>query len=99
MAATLAGLDTIVFTAGIGEHAPRVRARVLALGIRSDWLFPPAEVRALADGLAAAGADATYRELDSPHGHDAFLKEWDLLAPVDTKTWLPRRLGRFSNSN
>jgi len=60
----------------------RVRARILALGIRSDWLFPPAEVRALAEGLAAAGAHATYRELDSPHGHDAFLKEWDLLAPV-----------------
>ena len=39
-------------------------------------------MRALADGLGAAGAHATYRELDSPHGHDAFLKEWDLLAPV-----------------
>jgi homoserine O-acetyltransferase len=59
-----------------------VRARVLALGIRSDWLFPPAEVRALADALVVAGADARYRELDSPHGHDAFLKEWDLLDPV-----------------
>lgn len=60
----------------------RVRARVLALGIRSDWLFTPAEVHQLASALQAAGAQATYRELDSPHGHDAFLKEWDLLAPV-----------------
>ena len=59
-----------------------IRARVLALGIRSDWLFPPAEVQALAGALALAGADAYYRELDSPHGHDAFLKEWDLLAPI-----------------
>jgi homoserine O-acetyltransferase/O-succinyltransferase len=23
------------------------------------------------------GGDAQYIELDSPHGHDAFLKEWD----------------------
>ena len=23
------------------------------------------------------GKDGTYREIDSPHGHDAFLKEWD----------------------
>jgi homoserine acetyltransferase len=26
--------------------------------------------------------DARYRELDSPHGHDAFLKEWDMLDPI-----------------
>ena len=60
----------------------RVRARVLALGIRTDWLFPPCEVQALAGALAAAGVQATYRELDSPHGHDAFLKEWALLDPL-----------------
>jgi acetate kinase len=35
LAATLGGLDAIVFTAGIGEHAARVRARVLEL---SKWL-------------------------------------------------------------
>ncbi len=59
-----------------------VRAPVLTLGIRSDWLFPPHEVRALADAITAAGGDARYRELDSPHGHDAFLKEWGLLDPI-----------------
>lgn len=56
-----------------------IRARVLTLGIRSDWLFPPDEVRDLARAIAVVGGDARYRELDSPHGHDAFLKEWDLL--------------------
>ncbi|MGH2532569.1 MAG: homoserine O-acetyltransferase MetX [Thermomicrobiales bacterium] len=59
-----------------------IAAPVLLLGIRSDWLFPPGEVRALADRIAALGKDATYAELDSPHGHDAFLKEWDLLDAV-----------------
>lgn len=59
-----------------------VRARALTIGIRSDWLFPPEDVSNLNDALVAAGADARYRELDSPHGHDAFLKEWDMLDPI-----------------
>jgi homoserine O-acetyltransferase len=31
---------------------------------------------------AGAGVDADYAELDSPHGHDAFLIESDQLAEV-----------------
>ena len=55
----------------------RVRSKALFIGIRSDFLFPAARVRRLAEQLNAVGGDATYVELDSPHGHDAFLKEWD----------------------
>jgi homoserine O-acetyltransferase len=54
----------------------RIRNRVLFIGIRSDFLFPAAHVRWLAEQVRAVGGDATYVELDSPHGHDAFLKEW-----------------------
>ena len=78
-------MDLYDVAAGYGSEEAalaRVRARVLALGIRTDWLFPPCEVQALAGALAAAGVQATYRELDSPHGHDAFLKEWALLDPL-----------------
>lgn len=64
----------------------RIAAPVHLVGIRSDWLFPPAAIRALGDRLAALGKSVSYVELDSPHGHDAFLKEWDqmtaALAPV-----------------
>lgn len=35
MAASLAGLDGLVFTAGIGERAPAIRARICA---RCSWL-------------------------------------------------------------
>jgi acetate kinase len=35
MAAALGGIDALVFTAGIGEHAPAIRARVCAA---SAWL-------------------------------------------------------------
>jgi acetate kinase len=35
LAASMGGIDALVFTAGIGEHSPEVRARVLQ---RLDWL-------------------------------------------------------------
>jgi homoserine O-acetyltransferase/O-succinyltransferase len=63
------GSDAAAFT--------RVRADVLAVGITSDWLYPPAQVSALADGIVAAGGRARYAEVVSLHGHDAFLKEWE----------------------
>ncbi len=55
----------------------KIDVPVQLVGIRSDWLFPPDAVRALGDRLQALGKDVAYTELDSPHGHDAFLKEWD----------------------
>jgi homoserine O-acetyltransferase len=57
----------------------RIDAPMLLLGIRSDWLYPAAGVRALRDQVAAAGKQVDYYELDSPDGHDAFLKEWEML--------------------
>ena len=53
------------------------------VGISSDWLFRPQEIRAAAKRL-----NARYLELQSDHGHDAFLAEPDklqaLLAPLLT---------------
>jgi homoserine O-acetyltransferase/O-succinyltransferase len=54
----------------------RLRGKALFIGIRSDFLFPAVHVRWLAEQVRTLGGDATYVELDSPHGHDAFLKEW-----------------------
>lgn len=65
------------------EHwLEQIASPVLLVGIRSDWLFPPDEVRALADRLRFLGKEVAYAEIDSPHGHDAFLKEWDQLTEV-----------------
>ncbi|HEX5497753.1 MAG TPA: homoserine O-acetyltransferase [Thermomicrobiales bacterium] len=61
-----------------------IAAPVLLVGIRSDWLFPPDAIKALHHRLRALGKDAAYVEIDSPHGHDAFLKEWDQLAALLT---------------
>jgi homoserine O-acetyltransferase len=52
------------------------------LGIEGDLLYGPAQVRSAVDAAAAAGVDASYRELMSTKGHDAFLTEWDQLTDI-----------------
>ena len=52
-----------------------IRARVLSIGISSDVLYPPAEQKAIASAIPGG----SYAELDSPHGHDAFLIEFDAM--------------------
>jgi homoserine O-acetyltransferase len=58
------------------EAYSRIEARVLFVGITSDWLFPPNAVRASAERAREVGADARYAEIDTLSGHDAFLKDW-----------------------
>jgi homoserine O-acetyltransferase/O-succinyltransferase len=55
------------------------------LGIEGDLLYGPGQVRTLVDAAAAAGVDATYRELASTKGHDAFLTEWEQLTAILTE--------------
>ncbi|HUQ33379.1 MAG TPA: homoserine O-acetyltransferase [Pyrinomonadaceae bacterium] len=64
------------------EALRRIRARLLMVGISSDWLFPASDVRALTERAQAAGVDATYRELVSSHGHDGFLADAARLAAI-----------------
>ena len=66
---------------GATHWLSQIAAPVLLMGVRSDWLFPPDEIRALAATLHDLGKEVTYAELDTPHGHDAFLKEWEHLTP------------------
>lgn len=57
------------------EAFGRIRARLVFIGISTDWLFPAPEVKRFAETVKAAGAHAEYREMSSAHGHDAFLAE------------------------
>ena len=56
--------------------------RALVIGVEQDLLFPVAQQRTVASVLRAAGIDTEYVELSSPYGHDAFLTEEMLFAPV-----------------
>jgi homoserine O-acetyltransferase len=70
----------------------RILAKVLLVGITSDWLFPPGDVQALAERMRAAGVEVRYEELQSAHGHDGFLADAAHLLPL-LASWLnePRR--------
>lgn len=56
------------------------RGPVLSMGIDSDVLYPTSEQRRITDLFVANGNVARYCEIHSPHGHDAFLMEWDAMA-------------------
>jgi homoserine O-acetyltransferase len=70
------------FGASLEATLRRIRARLLLVGISSDWLFPASDVRTLAWAARMAGVKANYAELTSSHGHDGFLAEAAQLAPI-----------------
>jgi homoserine O-acetyltransferase/O-succinyltransferase len=47
------------------------------LSFSSDWLYPTVESQRLVRAINASGADVSFTEIDSPHGHDAFLLQHD----------------------
>jgi homoserine O-acetyltransferase len=47
--------------------------RFCLISFDTDWLYPTAESRSIVHALNAAGAAASFVELRSPFGHDAFL--------------------------
>ena len=61
----------------------RIRVeRALAIGARTDILFPVEQQEEVAEGLARGGADARFLGLESPQGHDAFLVDFDRFGPA-----------------
>ena len=58
----------------------RVTAPTLAVGIWSDMLYPAYQQRQIHEILQSNSVDCDFVEIDSPHGHDAFLINSDQLA-------------------
>ncbi len=79
------------------EALKRIKAHVSMVGISSDWLFPPEDVKALAERIAAAGANCDYTEFETAHGHDGFLAEMDAIAAVVSGRFKARRLALVDN--
>ncbi len=48
-------------------------ARFCVISFDTDWLYPTAESKRIVQALVAAGRHASFVELSSPFGHDAFL--------------------------
>jgi homoserine O-acetyltransferase len=63
------------------EGASRIKASSLLIGVKQDMLIPSQELSKLAETMNQNGGAATFMEMDSEYGHDAFLKEFDWLGP------------------
>jgi len=57
----------------------RVVAPTMAVGIWSDMLYPAYQQQQIHHALVGNGVPCEYVEIDSPHGHDAFLINSDQL--------------------
>jgi homoserine O-acetyltransferase/O-succinyltransferase len=77
---TMDTFDPVRGYASAREAFRRIQAEVMLVSISSDWLFPAADIAALAEGIAEAGVRCQVKELISSHGHDAFLAEPEELA-------------------
>jgi homoserine O-acetyltransferase/O-succinyltransferase len=55
---------------------------LIFVGITSDWLFLPQDVRSAARRFALRGVHAHYLQLRSSHGHDAFLADAKVLCEL-----------------
>ena len=60
----------------------RIQGRTLLVGVTTDILFPDSHVQALARDLRRLDRQVEYYQLDSPHGHDAFLVEFERMDRV-----------------
>jgi homoserine O-acetyltransferase len=52
-----------------------LKAKVLVIAFKSDWLYPAYQSQEIVKACKLAGVDATYCEINSTYGHDAFLLE------------------------
>ncbi len=59
----------------LGDIFKGLHAKVLVLAFKSDWLYPAYQSQEIVKACKLAGVDASYCELNSTYGHDAFLLE------------------------
>ncbi len=72
-------LHDVAFNRGkIDDVLGAIKIPSLSIGISSDILYPPAEQKRIADLIP----NSTYAEIESIHGHDAFLIEFEQMERV-----------------
>ena len=50
-----------------------IQAKILIIGFKSDWLFPPERGKEIQLAAMQCGISSSYLELDGEQGHDSFL--------------------------
>jgi homoserine O-acetyltransferase/O-succinyltransferase len=59
----------------IGSIFKDLHAKVLVIAFKSDWLYPTYQSQEIVKACKLSGVDASYCEINSTYGHDAFLLE------------------------
>ncbi len=74
------GFDVGAGRGGAAKALSGFRGAGLVIGIDSDVLYPVSDQLEIVETLRENGNRVEYRELQSVHGHDAFLMEWEQLS-------------------
>jgi len=59
----------------LGSVFQGLQAKVLVIAFKSDWLYPAYQSQEIVKACKLSGVDASYCEVNSTYGHDAFLLE------------------------
>ena len=71
------------------EAFQNTQALYMLITFSSDWLYPPQQLKEVAQAIRRAGGDATFTIIKSDYGHDAFLLEEKSQTPY-VKSFLER---------
>jgi homoserine O-acetyltransferase/O-succinyltransferase len=66
----------------LADSLTRVQCKFLIISLSSDWLFPPDDSIDLAWSLSNQGKEATYANIQTNLGHDAFLIDIEEMKPM-----------------
>ncbi len=66
----------------LNKSLEKVTSPFLVVSFSSDWLFPKSHSKELVKALRNNNIDATYCDIESSYGHDAFLLEIDTLGKL-----------------
>ncbi len=78
----LATLDITAHRTSFQEAVKPISSEIIQIGINSDLYFSASENKATQHTLNALGIQNSYFEIDSKHGHDAFLIEYNQLQAI-----------------
>ena len=67
----------ILDSKSLGEVFKGLKAKVMVIAFKSDWLYPSYQSKEIVRACKLAGIEATYCEVSSTYGHDAFLLKVD----------------------
>ena len=81
----------IKYSGKLSATLSHAQANYLVISFTSDWRFSPKRSREIVDALVANKLNVSYGEIDSPHGHDAFLMDepvyHDLIGAYFDRVW------------